>query len=84
MKCSWMLNVGLLSLLADVIVGNIDVCFADIPVCKPGQVSVYGVARHESTHVSCEVLSNPATDISFEWVFNTSTEKLDIQQSHFR
>ena len=35
------------------------VIFIVKPFCKPGQVTVYGVAKHEKIHVSCEVLANP-------------------------
>ena len=35
--------------------------FADKPFCKPGQVQVYGVAKHERIHVACEVIANPSS-----------------------
>ena len=63
------------------------------PFCKPGQVKVYGVAKHEKIHVSCEVLANPkeggfesssngyeTNGLKFDWVFNSSSEKIDLPQ----
>jgi hypothetical protein len=54
---------------------------------------VYGVAKHEKIHVSCEVLANPkdggvkssgndyqTSGLKFEWVFNSSSEKIDLPQ----
>ena len=64
------------------------------PFCKPGQVNVYGVAKHEKIHVSCEVLANPkdggeshssskkyqTNGLKFDWVFNSSSERIDLPQ----
>ena len=54
---------------------------------------MYGVAKHEKIHVSCEVLANPkergvklsgsgyqTSGLKFEWVFNSSSEKIDLPQ----
>lgn len=54
------------------------------PFCKPDQVKVYGVAKREKIHVSCEVVANPSADLHFEWVFNSSSERLDLQQNLIR
>ena len=35
---------------------------ADKPFCKPGQVQVYGVAKHERIQVACEVIANPSVN----------------------
>jgi len=53
----------------------------DKPFCKPGQVQVYGVAKREKVRVSCDVLANPSVDLDFEWVFNSSSERLDLQEN---
>ncbi|XP_042222543.1 nephrin-like isoform X2 [Homarus americanus] len=51
------------------------------PVCRPGQRWVYGIARHEMVHVSCEVDAHPK-HVSFAWVFNNSAEATDIPEAH--
>ena len=56
-------------------------------------MQVYGVAKHERIHVSCEVLANPkdggvpslantqkGNGLRFEWVFNSSSERIDLPQ----
>ena len=55
--------------------------FPDKPFCKPGQIQVYGVAKREKIRVSCDVISNPSVDLTFEWVFNSSSERLDLQDN---
>ena len=54
---------------------------SDKPFCKPGQIQVYGVAKREKIRVSCDVISNPSVDLTFEWVFNSSSERLDLQEN---
>ena len=54
------------------------------PFCKPDQTTVYGVAKREKIHVSCEVVANPKDNIHFNWVFNSSSEKLDLQENLLR
>ena len=51
------------------------------PFCKPEQTQVYGVAKREKIHVTCEVVANPSDQIYFNWVFNSSSEKLDLQEN---
>jgi len=51
------------------------------PFCKPGQVQVYGVAKHERIHVACEVVANPKQDLKFDWIFNSSSERIDLPSS---
>ena len=51
------------------------------PFCKPDQIQVYGVAKRERIRVSCDVISNPSVDLQFEWVFNSSSERLDVQEN---
>ncbi|XP_077562534.1 protein turtle-like isoform X3 [Haemaphysalis longicornis] len=49
------------------------------PVCKPDQKHVYGVSRHESVSVRCELEADPA-DVTFYWRFNSSSsgKRLDL------
>ncbi|XP_060536431.1 synaptogenesis protein syg-2-like [Cylas formicarius] len=54
---------------------QLDVKF--IPTCRPGQMKVYGVARHETVKIACEVEANP-TDTEFTWKFNNSGDTFDI------
>ena len=64
---------------------SIDVIiFPDKPFCKPGQVKVYGVAKRERIQVSCDIIANPAQNLKFEWVFNSSSERLDVQENLIR
>ena len=49
------------------------------PECEQGQVQVYGVGKHETARVRCQVYANPEENIKFYWRFNTSRETLDIQ-----
>jgi hypothetical protein len=51
------------------------------PFCKPDQVQVYGVAKREKIRVSCDVIANPSSDLKFHWVFNSSSERLDLQEN---
>ncbi|XP_071540010.1 protein turtle-like isoform X2 [Panulirus ornatus] len=51
------------------------------PVCRPEQRWVYGIARHEMVHVSCEVDAHPK-HVTFAWVFNNSVEATDIPEAH--
>ncbi|XP_077484831.1 protein turtle-like [Amblyomma americanum] len=49
------------------------------PVCKPDQKLTYGVARHESVSVRCELEADPA-DVTFYWRFNSSSsgKRIDL------
>ena len=42
------------------------------------------MAKREKIHVSCEVVANPKDNIHFNWVFNSSSEKLDLQENLLR
>ncbi|KAF7280020.1 hypothetical protein GWI33_006454 [Rhynchophorus ferrugineus] len=57
---------------------QLDVKF--IPTCRPGQPKVFGVARHETAKITCELEANP-TDVEFIWKFNNSADMFDIPQS---
>ncbi|XP_022644624.1 uncharacterized protein LOC111243395 isoform X3 [Varroa destructor] len=52
---------------------NLRVKFA--PVCKEPQRFVYGVSKHESVAIHCQVDSDPQ-QVSFRWAFNASDGKL--------
>lgn len=54
------------------------------PFCKPDQTTVYGVGKREKIHVTCEVVANPTDNIYFNWVFNSSSERLDLQENLIR
>jgi len=51
------------------------------PFCVPNQIRVYGVARHESVNVTCSIRANPDSNLHFHWVFNSTAEKIDIQEA---
>lgn len=51
-----------------------------IPTCRPGQSKVFGVARHETARILCELEANP-TDVQFIWKFNNSADTVDIPQN---
>ncbi|XP_063921231.1 hemicentin-2-like isoform X7 [Zophobas morio] len=57
---------------------QLDVKF--IPTCRPGQPKVFGVARHETARILCELEANP-TDVQFIWKFNNSADTVDIPQN---
>lgn len=51
------------------------------PLCRPGQVHIYNVARQETAKVICELESNP-NDLNFTWKFNnTIAESIDLPAS---
>uniref|UniRef100_A0A1B0CUQ3 Ig-like domain-containing protein n=1 Tax=Lutzomyia longipalpis TaxID=7200 RepID=A0A1B0CUQ3_LUTLO len=51
------------------------------PVCRPGQIQVYGVGRQEMAKISCELEANP-NDLNFTWKFNNSAmEFVDLPVS---
>ncbi|KAJ8957703.1 hypothetical protein NQ318_017598, partial [Aromia moschata] len=54
-----------------------------LPVCRPAQHKVYGVARHETVRVACELEANP-TDVQFVWKFNNTSDLVDIAQSEIQ
>lgn len=41
---------------------------------------MFGVARHETARIICELEANP-TDVQFIWKFNNSADTVDIAQS---
>lgn len=47
------------------------------PVCRTGQTKVYGVARHETAKIPCELEANPR-EVEFSWRFNNSMEMVDV------
>lgn len=49
------------------------------PVCSAGQKWVYGATLGQAVNVSCRVEAFPPPS-SFRWVFNTSTEYLELSQ----
>ncbi|XP_037033009.1 nephrin-like isoform X2 [Bradysia coprophila] len=52
------------------------------PLCRPGQIQVYNIARHETAKIVCELESNPSHDVNFTWKFNTSiAETTDLPAS---
>ncbi|XP_029676748.1 hemicentin-2-like isoform X3 [Formica exsecta] len=57
---------------------NLDIKFA--PVCQHGQTRVFGVAKHESANIPCELEANPP-EVSFTWKFNNTMEAVDIPQA---
>ncbi|XP_076325303.1 protein turtle-like isoform X2 [Tachypleus tridentatus] len=48
------------------------------PVCKPGQKTVYGVARLESVNIRCEVLADPS-DLTFYWFLNNTFKRIELR-----
>ena len=54
---------------------------SDKPFCKPDQIEIYGVAKRERTRVTCDVIANPSGDLKFSWVFNSSSERVDLQEN---
>ncbi|KAK7073995.1 hypothetical protein SK128_004910 [Halocaridina rubra] len=52
------------------------------PVCAPGQVTTYGVARHEDAEVTCRVASNPPA-LVFKWTFNNTADTIDVPPGRF-
>lgn len=54
----------------------------DAPVCAPGQMTTYGVARNEDAEVTCRVAANP-TASSFKWTFNNTADTIDVPHGRF-
>ncbi|KAJ8975936.1 hypothetical protein NQ317_014896 [Molorchus minor] len=57
--------------------------FTVIPVCRPGQPKVFGVARHETARIVCELEANP-TDVQFVWKFNNTADSVDLPQNQIQ
>ncbi|KAK8394370.1 hypothetical protein O3P69_006516 [Scylla paramamosain] len=55
---------------------------ADAPVCSPGQITTYGVARNEDAEVTCRVAANP-TATGFKWTFNNTADTIDVPHGRF-
>lgn len=49
------------------------------PYCKHGQKSTYGVAKHETVAVACEISANPKM-MFFKWALNATKNLLDPLQ----
>lgn len=50
-------------------------------MCRPGQIQIYNIARHETVKIICELEANP-NDVNFTWKFNTSNaETIDLPAS---
>ncbi|XP_054716331.1 nephrin-like isoform X1 [Uloborus diversus] len=47
------------------------------PVCISGLKRMYGVAKHEEINITCELDADP-DDIQFRWIFNNTSETIDI------
>ncbi|XP_069940843.1 uncharacterized protein [Cherax quadricarinatus] len=47
------------------------------PMCREGQQTVYGAARHETLNVPCHVQAYPEP-FTFRWAVNTSTGVVDV------
>ena len=57
----------------------------DKPVCSSSnQARKFQVGLNSQVEIVCEVESNPDTELTFHWVFNTSQEMIDIQQDQMR
>lgn len=54
----------------------------DAPVCAPGQMTTYGVARHEDAEVTCRVAANPPA-LRFKWTFNNTADTIDVPPGRF-
>ncbi|XP_068232062.1 nephrin-like [Palaemon carinicauda] len=52
------------------------------PVCRLGQVSVYGVSKLEDAQVTCQVDAVPQVT-RFYWTFNNTAETLEVPESKF-
>ena len=52
--------------------------FLDLPKCKLNQKIYYGVAKHETAKIECQVDADPS-DVIFSWRFNnTNSQNVDI------
>lgn len=47
------------------------VVFSDAPSCRAGQKTAYGSSIGETIAISCDVDSNPSTNIMFFWIFRS-------------
>ena len=56
----------------------------DIPRCIPNQTSSYSVPLLTTAEVKCEVEDDGEDPITFNWVFISKFETLDIMQSEVR
>ncbi|KAK9869098.1 hypothetical protein WA026_002856, partial [Henosepilachna vigintioctopunctata] len=52
------------------------------PICRGDQKRIYGVGKHETANIVCEVESYPPPD-KFKWSFNNSAETIDVPQSRY-
>ncbi|XP_066978327.1 neural cell adhesion molecule 1-like isoform X2 [Macrobrachium rosenbergii] len=59
---------------------TLDIKYA--PVCAPGQVITYGVARNEDAEVTCRVAANPPAE-DFKWTFNNTADTIDVPPGRF-
>ena len=58
--------------------------YSDKPVCAQEAVVRYEVGLNAQAAVVCRVEAAPEAGLQFHWVFNTSTETIDIQQDQMR
>ena len=58
--------------------------FLDEPICAQGQEIIYKVPLNKRAEIVCNVMSDPDSELTFHWLFNTSREVIDIQQSQLR
>ncbi|ROT85661.1 putative hemicentin-1-like [Penaeus vannamei] len=59
---------------------KLDIKYA--PVCAPGQITTYGVARLEDAEVTCRVAANPEAQ-GFKWTFNNTADTIDVPPGLF-
>ncbi|XP_068204793.1 uncharacterized protein [Palaemon carinicauda] len=59
---------------------TLDIKYA--PVCAPGQIITYGVARNEDAEVTCRVAANPPAE-DFKWTFNNTADTIDVPPGRF-
>ncbi|KAG7173714.1 Nephrin-like 11, partial [Homarus americanus] len=53
-----------------------------VPLCRPGQVTVYGVSKLEKAQVTCQVDAVPQVT-RFFWTFNNTAESLEVPRERF-
>ena len=56
----------------------------DKPVCSTDGTRKFQVGLNSQVEILCQVESNPQSELTFHWVFNTSKEMIDIQQDQMR
>lgn len=51
---------------------------ADKPFCKSNVPELVGIMAGRPSHIDCQVIANPRSDLQFEWVFNSSSGNTPI------